>query len=450
MPRFLILDDAVHRQATNLGTTVEDLQRVLQQYHGTAQNTFTNWIGLGAEAFQQFDARFQSIAQGLVTSLETLRAEVDTAGIDYDNNETAQQAAVNTLRVLEWVPQEPADATAPPAGDGGDGGDDGDGFWDGVGDFFGGVAHPFREMWDSAWQLFTDPGEWLDQTWDGIYDSVAFWNWDTFVETWKETGKDFVAWDEWDDNWPRALGITLTNVGLTVATLGVGALVRRFLLNPRGGGDGNNGEGDGGNGDGDGGGDSDGGQPPDTPEQNRQLHKPPEGAPGYDQIHRNDASNEHILEGEDYRRGGHGPGTGFPGKTEFPSWDSDPAVNDRMILESVDAAAQNPVEPWEPGHSPGRWTYQGEAPRPDGGTLRIEIVVDQDGRIVSAYPTGGQPGVYENPPRPETPPPHAEVNRPLWTRPDPEAGRPGYFTYINPNGTQIYTDVDGNVIPPPE
>jgi hypothetical protein len=37
--------------------------------------------------------------------------------------------------------------------------------------------------------LLTDPGGWVKDTWDSVYDHIAVWNWETFLTTWKEFGR---------------------------------------------------------------------------------------------------------------------------------------------------------------------------------------------------------------------------------------------------------------------
>jgi Flp pilus assembly pilin Flp len=104
------------------------------------------------------------------------------------------------------------------------------GFGNGLGEFFEGLASPVTGAIESIGDLIDDPGQWLEDRWNNFYNHIAFWNWDTFAESWKEFGKDFLAWDEWGRSWPRALGTVLVNV----ATLGVGALVKRFLFKGKG------------------------------------------------------------------------------------------------------------------------------------------------------------------------------------------------------------------------
>jgi hypothetical protein len=109
----------------------------------------------------------------------------------------------------------------------------------GIGEFFGGAwDHSVQivdDAWDSVTGLLTDPIGWVKDTWDSVYDHVAVWNWGTFLATWKEFGKEFLSWDEWAKNWRRALGKVAVNVLVTVGTVGVGTLVKRFLFRRKGG-----------------------------------------------------------------------------------------------------------------------------------------------------------------------------------------------------------------------
>jgi Bacterial EndoU nuclease len=96
----------------------------------------------------------------------------------------------------------------------------------------------------------------------------------------------------------------------------------------------------------------------------------------------------HILDG-DATGGGHRHGTGKPGKTEFPaSWD------DGKIIDTVLDVARRPDA--TPGHQEwnDRWVARGT--RDDVG---IVAVMERDGRVWSAWPLPGGPGVVKNPER---------------------------------------------------
>lgn len=92
----------------------------------------------------------------------------------------------------------------------------------------------------------------------------------------------------------------------------------------------------------------------------------------------------HILDG-DQTGGGHRDGTGKPGKTEFPaSWDDDKITDSIMsVARSPDSASlqQN-----------GRWLAEGVRDE-----VKLAVVIMLDGRIWSAYPLPGSPGVRQNP-----------------------------------------------------
>lgn len=82
---------------------------------------------------------------------------------------------------------------------------------------------------------------------------------------------------------------------------------------------------------------------------------------------------EHILDGDE-TGGGHRPGTGKPGKSEFPNDWSD----DRIIDEIEDVAN----DPSIPEKQQGRRIIK-EGTR-DG--IDIKVVVDPDGDVVTGYP----------------------------------------------------------------
>lgn len=95
----------------------------------------------------------------------------------------------------------------------------------------------------------------------------------------------------------------------------------------------------------------------------------------------------HILDG-DATGGGHRHGTGSPGKTEFPAhWDDDTTID--RILSVARAPASVDLQ------RNGRWMTLGI--RDD---VKLAVIVMQDGRIWSAYPLPGSPGVRENPRNP--------------------------------------------------
>jgi hypothetical protein len=89
-------------------------------------------------------------------------------------------------------------------------------------------------------------------------------------------------------------------------------------------------------------------------------------------------ARKHILEGDGPSSGGHRPGTGKPGKSEFPAdW------TDEKILDSISDAATDPSVKWS---KPDKRGYITGSITIDG--IDIKVVFDtKNNRIVSGYPT---------------------------------------------------------------
>ena len=94
----------------------------------------------------------------------------------------------------------------------------------------------------------------------------------------------------------------------------------------------------------------------------------------------------HILDGDE-TGGGHRHGTGEPGKTEFPAeWDDD------RIIDAVLTVARTPDEAPERQDWNERWSVTGTR---DG--VEVVAIVESDGRVWTAWPGEGSPGVIKNP-----------------------------------------------------
>jgi hypothetical protein len=107
--------------------------------------------------------------------------------------------------------------------------------------------------------------------------------------------------------------------------------------------------------------------------------------PAPDTIRLTEDRTRHILDGDQWG-GGHRHGAGHPGKTEFPSRWSDEACQ-----EYIAHVAREPDDTpfWQPNH---RWLVHGLR---DG--VDVKVVVNHDGRIWTAWPEPGGPGVVRNP-----------------------------------------------------
>jgi hypothetical protein len=88
-------------------------------------------------------------------------------------------------------------------------------------------------------------------------------------------------------------------------------------------------------------------------------------------------ARDHILDGDGPGKGGgHRPGTGKPGKSEFPaSW------TDAKIIHEISDVATDPKSRRAPGFG-GRVIVEGSR---DG--VGIRVIVDADGKIITGFPT---------------------------------------------------------------
>jgi hypothetical protein len=108
--------------------------------------------------------------------------------------------------------------------------------------------------------------------------------------------------------------------------------------------------------------------------------------PHPDAVHLTPAGRTHILDG-DKDGGGHISGRRIPGKSEFPpSWTGDRIAT--TVLELARAPDAQPVQGREK-----RWVVEGVRDE-----VRIRVIVDPGGRIITAVPLSG-PGVIQNPRR---------------------------------------------------
>ena len=89
----------------------------------------------------------------------------------------------------------------------------------------------------------------------------------------------------------------------------------------------------------------------------------------------------HILNGEGNGQGGHGPGRGIPGKSEFPS-----TLTDQEILDGIRAIANDPAS------YPGEVIPEGGFRIPISGTIRgvpTTVIVEPGGEgVITAWPEG--------------------------------------------------------------
>jgi hypothetical protein len=107
--------------------------------------------------------------------------------------------------------------------------------------------------------------------------------------------------------------------------------------------------------------------------------------PSLDSILVNAERASHILDGDPWG-GGHRHGTGRPGKTEsLAGWDDKKVIG--LVLDVARFPDGTPI--LQPNQ---RWRVHG-----DREGVTINVIVQPDGRIWSAWPEEGSPGVIRNP-----------------------------------------------------
>jgi hypothetical protein len=131
---------------------------------------------------------------------------------------------------------------------------------------------------------------------------------------------------------------------------------------------------------------SPGGPPPSGEDNWRNAQPPGERRPEPQDVTLSPEDRGHILTGDGQGGGGHRPGTRIPEKTEFPAtWSDD------RIARAAREGAQHPDKPPEYEDDTGNWRCE----HTDADGVTTEVIVDADGRIVTAYPVAG-PGVTKN------------------------------------------------------
>ena len=112
-----------------------------------------------------------------------------------------------------------------------------------------------------------------------------------------------------------------------------------------------------------------------------------EDRPKAEDIHVTPERTTHILDGEPGGGGGHRPGTGIPGKTEFPaSW------TDKKIMDHVLDVVRRPDSPPVLQNRNNRWICSGTR-----DSVEVTAIVLRSGKIWTAWPEEGGPGVRRNP-----------------------------------------------------
>ncbi len=173
---------------------------------------------------------------------------------------------------------------------------------------------------------------------------------------------------------------------------------------------------------------------------------PPANPPNASDVHLPDIANQHIINGDGGRQGGHLAGTGFSKKTEFPKdWDGDKILDAAYQVTQQGPPVKGPF-PTKDADGNVRWAYNYEG-QVDGVTVRTTVFGD-NGEIRTAFPpNASDPGVIENPAAPNPAPKGIpQANPPRYSHPD--VGGDGSWTWEGPKGgriVQVVQDAAGNV-----
>ncbi len=187
---------ALRRYAGVVSDAQAEAQRALQWWQ-EAEAATAGW----ERAWALHDAEWR---QRTLSTLDAASAAVD---------DEAAIAAAALAAAEEGAPDEPGFRSR---------------LWAGLSGFAGGLwASTGGAVVEIVGAVLDDPGGFVSDAWDNAVDHLNVFDWDTFADTWAETGKDLVAWDDWAAGNPaRALGRIAGNVLLGA---GAGKIVTRLL-----------------------------------------------------------------------------------------------------------------------------------------------------------------------------------------------------------------------------
>jgi hypothetical protein len=162
-------------------------------------------------------------------------------------------------------------------------------------------------------------------------------------------------------------------------------------------------------------------------------------------IRHSPASEQHILDGDGGRQGGHRAGSGFSQKTEFPQYWDDAKILDAAYQVTQQGPPQEGPFATKDAEGNPTWAYNYEG-QVDG--VRVRTTVLANGEIRTAFPPYHiDPGVIINPPAPNP----APAGVPIGTPPrysHPDLGGDGRWTWEGPKGDKIIRvvqDAQGSV-----
>ncbi|MFI0352911.1 WXG100 family type VII secretion target [Actinomadura sp. 9N407] len=101
--KFSITGNAVNKHATNLDTSVNNLNANLRQFLSAIEGLPTVWRGAAFQSFNQLSNRWALASRDLNGALTTIRGRVGNAGHLYDTYHAEQASNLNrTMAGANW------------------------------------------------------------------------------------------------------------------------------------------------------------------------------------------------------------------------------------------------------------------------------------------------------------------------------------------------------------
>jgi WXG100 family type VII secretion target len=93
--KFSITGNAVNQHASNLDTSVAELNANLQQFLSSVQSLPGVWRGAAFQSFDSLQTRWQQATRDLNSALQDIQGRVGNSGQIYDAGHAEQQSNIN-------------------------------------------------------------------------------------------------------------------------------------------------------------------------------------------------------------------------------------------------------------------------------------------------------------------------------------------------------------------